>query len=84
MRPEELPKTDIWNLFEKCRNYNRQVGMYSDTDRNYRMYNGNQWAGLPQAPKKSIEPIQLNIIKPKTRGEQNATVRDIIICRKSM
>ena len=63
MRPEELPKTDIWNLFEKCRNYNRQVGMYSDTDRNYRMYNGNQWAGLPQAPKKSIEPIQLNIIQ---------------------
>lgn len=67
MRPEELPKTDIWNLFEKCRNYNRQVGMYSDTDRNYRMYNGNQWAGLPQAPKKSIEPIQLNIIKPIVR-----------------
>ena len=67
MRPEDLPKTDIWQLFEKGKNYNQGTSLYSDTDRNYRMYNGNQWAGLPQAPKKSIEPIQLNIIKPIVR-----------------
>lgn len=70
MRPEELSIsdiTDIWNLFEKGKNYNQRMGVYSDTDRNYRMYNGNQWAGLPKSPKKSIEPIQLNIIRKIVR-----------------
>ena len=61
MRPEELEKTDIWQLFEKCRDYNRMKHVYSDTDKNYRMYNGDQWYGLKI---KGIEPIQLNIIKP--------------------
>ena len=61
MNIEELEKTDIWQLFEKGRNYNRMVGLYTDTDKNYRMYNGNQWSGLKIS---GIEPIQLNIIKP--------------------
>lgn len=61
MRPEELPKTSIWVLYEKGRNFNRMRSMYSDTDKNYRMYNGDQWYGLKV---KGIEPIQLNIIKP--------------------
>ena len=64
MRPEELPKTDIWQLFEKGRDYNQLKKVYSDTDRNYRMYNDNQWYGLIM---KGIEPIQLNIIKPIVR-----------------
>ena len=58
---EKLEETSIWNLFEKGRNFNRMRNVFSDTDRNYRMYNGNQWHGLKV---KGIEPIQLNIIKP--------------------
>ena len=57
----EVKETDIWELYERGRNYNRLKGLYSDTDKNYRMYNGNQWAGLKIS---GIEPIQLNIIKP--------------------
>lgn len=34
--------------------------MYSDTDKNYRMYNGDQWNGLKVS---GIEPVQFNIIK---------------------
>ena len=58
---EKLEETSIWNLFEKGRNFNRMRNVFSDTDRNYRMYNDNQWYGLKV---KGIEPIQLNIIKP--------------------
>lgn len=61
MNLKELAETTIWSLYEKGRNYNTSLSLYSDTDRNYRMYNGNQWAGLKI---KGIEPIQLNIIKP--------------------
>ena len=58
---EKLEETSIWNLFEKGRNFNRMRNVFSDTDKNYRMYNDNQWHGLKV---KGIEPIQLNIIKP--------------------
>ena len=61
MNLDELQKTDIWQLYEKGRDYNRLKNVYSDTDKNYRMYNGNQWDGLKIS---GIEPIQLNIIKP--------------------
>lgn len=64
MNKEDLEKTDTWQLYEKGRNYNRMVGLYTDTDKNYRMYNGNQWSGLKIS---GIEPIQLNIIKPIVR-----------------
>ena len=60
----ELQETSIWNLFEKGRNFNRMKNVFSDTDRNYRMYNDNQWYGLKV---KGIEPVQLNIIKPIVR-----------------
>lgn len=58
---EELKETDIWSLYEKGRNYCRLINMYSDTDKNYRFYNGDQWEGLKV---KGIEPVQLNFIKP--------------------
>lgn len=61
---EELKQTEVWELYERGRNYNRLKHLYSDTDRNYRMYNGNQWEGLKVS---GIEPIQLNIIKPIVR-----------------
>lgn len=61
MELEELKNTDIWDLYDRGRNYNSMLGMYSDTDKNYRMYNGDQWNGLKVS---GIEPVQLNFIKP--------------------
>ena len=58
---KEIKETPIWGLYEKGRNYHRQTGIYVDTDRNYRMYNGNQWAGAKLG---DVEPVQKNFIKP--------------------
>ncbi len=58
---EEIQQTQIWTLYEKGRNYHRRMGIYSDTDRNYRFYNGNQWEG---AKIPGVEPVQKNFIKP--------------------
>lgn len=58
---EEIQDTEIWQLYEKGRNYHRRIGIYTDTDRNYRMYNGNQWE---YANLGGIEPTQQNFIKP--------------------
>lgn len=57
----EIQETPIWTLFEKGRNYHRQTGIYVDTDRNYRFYNGNQWEGAKLG---DVEPVQKNFIKP--------------------
>ena len=57
---KDIPKTDTWELFEKGRNYLRQMNVYSDTDLNYRMYNGNQWEG---ANIEGIEKAQYNFIE---------------------
>lgn len=58
---QEIKDTEIWGLFEKGRNYHRLTGIYTDTDRNYRMYNGDQWAGAKLG---DVEPVQKNFIKP--------------------
>lgn len=58
---QEIKETDIWTLYEKGRNYHRLTGIYTDTDRNYRMYNGNQWGGAKLG---DVEPVQKNFIKP--------------------
>ena len=60
MNIEELEKTDTWNLYEKHMNFMREREIYSDSDLNYRMYNGDQWHGLNI---KGIEKIQHNFIK---------------------
>ena len=57
----EIKETPIWGLYEKGRNYHRRTGIYVDTDRNYRMYNGNQWE---HAKLGDVEPVQKNFIKP--------------------
>jgi hypothetical protein len=57
----EIKETPIWRLFEKGRNYLRLTNVYEDTDRNYRMFNGDQWAGLKLG---GVEPVQKNFIKP--------------------
>lgn len=61
MIEEEIKTTDIWNLYEKGVAFNRLRGLYTDTDRNYRFYNGDQWQNLESG---SIQPVSLNIIKP--------------------
>ena len=58
---QEIRETPIWHLYEKGRNYHRMTGIYVDTDRNYRMYNGNQWEGAKLG---DVEPVQKNFIKP--------------------
>ena len=58
---QEIKQTPIWGLYEKGRNYHRMTGIYVDTDRNYRMYNGNQWEGAKLG---DVEPVQKNFIKP--------------------
>jgi hypothetical protein len=57
----EIRETPIWTLYEIGRNYHRRTGVYVDTDRNYRMYNGNQWEGAKLG---DVEPVQKNFIKP--------------------
>lgn len=61
MNIEEIKETSIWCLYEKGRNYHRMTGIYTDTDRNYRMYNGNQWGNAKLG---DVEPVQKNFIKP--------------------
>ena len=58
---QEIQETPIWTLYEKGRNYHRMMNVYTDTDRNYRMYNGDQWAGAKLG---DVEPVQKNFIKP--------------------
>ena len=58
---QEIQQTEVWYLYEKGQNYHRLTGIYSDTDRNYRMYNGNQWEGAKLG---EVEPVQKNFIKP--------------------
>lgn len=61
MDNEKIKQTPTWALYEKGRNYHRLTGIYVDTDRNYRMYNGNQWG---KAKLGDVEPVQKNFIKP--------------------
>lgn len=57
---EELKATEIWQLYEKGKNYMRMQKVFSDTDLNYRMYGGNQWQG---AKIDGIEQAQYNFIE---------------------
>ena len=61
MNTQEIKETSIWGLYEIGRNYHRRTNIYTDTDLNYRMYNGNQWEGAKLG---DVEPVQKNIIKP--------------------
>ena len=58
---QEIKETPIWSLYEKGRNYHRRTGIYTDTDRNYRMYNGDQWGECKLG---GVENVQKNFIKP--------------------
>lgn len=58
---DNIKKTDIWTLYEQNVSYCRMMGMFTNTDRNHRMYNGDQWNGLKV---EGIEKVQYNFIKP--------------------
>lgn len=57
---KEIKDTEIWELYQKGLNYMRMKNIFTDTDLNYRMYNGDQWYGLKV---EGIEPVQYNIIE---------------------
>lgn len=57
---EEIKKTELWESYEKGKAYLRMMNVFSDTDLNYRMYNGNQWEG---AKIEGIEQAQYNFIE---------------------
>ena len=61
---QEIKQTDIWVLYEQGVSYCRMMGIFGDTDRNYRMYNGDQWYGLKV---QGVEKVQYNFIKPIVR-----------------
>ena len=60
MDTEEFEKTSTWELYEKHIDFMNKRHIYTDSDLNYRMYNGDQWYGLNI---KGIEKIQYNFIK---------------------
>lgn len=60
----EIKQTDIWTLYDQCVSYCRMMNIFGDTDRNYRMYNGDQWYGLKI---QGVEKVQYNFIKPIVR-----------------
>lgn len=57
---EELKQTDIWTLYQKHVDFMHKRNIYTDTDLNHRMYNGDQWQGLKI---EGVEKIQHNFIK---------------------
>jgi hypothetical protein len=58
---KEIQETPIWGLYEKGRNYQYMANVITDTDKNYRFYNGDQWEGVKLD---GVEPVQKNFIKP--------------------
>ena len=76
----EIKQTDIWTLYDACVNYCRQMGVFSDTDLNYRMYNGDQWHGLKV---QGIEKIQYNFIKPVVRYKTGMIMANLYVINYS-
>ncbi len=58
---EEQNVTQIWKDYEKGVMYNRSKNIYTNTEKNYNFYYGNQWNGAKLG---DIQPIVFNIIKP--------------------
>lgn len=68
----EIQETPVWGLYEKGRNFQHMAGIIADTDKNYRFYNGDQWAGVKLD---GVEPVQKNFIKPIVKYKQ-AVIHD--------
>ena len=66
---EEFNTRDF-QLYEKCRNFCAKTrNMFSETDDNYRFYNGDQWKGLETGG--LINPVSFNFIKPVVKYKTN-------------
>ena len=57
---KDLKNTEVWDLYEQAVQHMMIFDMFTDSDRNYRMYNGDQWAGLKI---EGVEKVQENFIK---------------------
>jgi hypothetical protein len=60
MDNEEIKKTEVWKMYESGLEYMRMKDIFTDTDKNYRMYSGNQWE---DAKLGDLEPVQYNFIE---------------------
>ena len=58
---KEIQETSIWQLYEKGRNYHRRMDWYTETNRNYNFFMGEQWNGAKLG---DVEPVVKNFIKP--------------------
>ena len=56
-----MKKTDIWQKYEKCKNYMDGKSIVSKTERNWNFYIGRQWEGIKTGGQ---ELPMLNFIKP--------------------
>lgn len=57
----ELKETSLWEMYDKGVNYNNLINLYSNTDKCFRFYNGDQWSGLKSG---EIQPVTYPIIEP--------------------
>lgn len=57
----ELKEAPLWELYEKGVSYNNSINLYSNTDKCFRFYNGDQWSGLKSG---EIQPVTYPIIEP--------------------
>jgi len=58
---EEENVTKVWVEYQKGVMFNRSHNLYTDTDKNYNFYHGNQWEGAKLG---DIQPVVFNIVKP--------------------
>lgn len=58
---KDVEQTSLWELYDRGRNYLVRMGMYKDTDDNFRMVYGDQWKDIQSG---SIAPVSLNVLKP--------------------
>ena len=58
---KDIKETEVWELYNIAQMYARKTNVYDTTDKNFRMYNDDQWNGVKL---KDTEPVQLNFIKP--------------------
>lgn len=57
----ELKETPLWEMYDKGVSYNNLINLYSNTDKCFRFYNGDQWSGLKSG---EIQPVTYPIIEP--------------------
>ena len=57
---QDIEKTEVWELYERGRNYHRMRGYNTDADKCSRFVFGNQWEGAKLG---NIQPVQINYIK---------------------